>query len=82
MCTVFIFKQLQVDSRGKINILEGVIVRNELYEHTSNSEGYQVRNMNELMKECMCIYTCVCVCVCVHTHTHTHTHMYVCMYWF
>jgi len=61
---MLIFKQLQVDSRGKVNILEGVIVRNKLYEHMSNSEGYQDRNMNELINECMCMST--------HTHTHTH----------
>jgi len=33
--------------------LDGDIVRNELYEHMSNSEGYQDRNMNE--------WVCVCV---------------------
>jgi hypothetical protein len=47
MCTMLIFKKLHVDSRGMVKILEGIIVRNELYEHMSNSEGYQDRNMNE-----------------------------------
>jgi len=36
MCTMLILKQLQADSRENVNILEGVIVRNELYEHMSN----------------------------------------------
>jgi len=56
---MLIFKQLQVYSRGKVNTLEGVIVRNE---HISNSVGYQDRNMNEL------IYECRCMCVCIYKH--------------
>jgi hypothetical protein len=56
MCTMLIFKQLQVDSRGKVNILERVIVRNELYEHMSKSEGYQDRNIYELMNVCVCTH--------------------------
>ena len=48
--------QLQGDSRGKVNILEGVIVRNELYEHLSNSmlPSQKYEWINES----------VCVCVC------------------
>jgi hypothetical protein len=77
--------------KRKGQYLEGVIVRNELYEHKSNFEGYQDNNIYELMNECVCVYVYIQThtqtythnkCIYIYTHTHTHTHICILFFCF